>query len=41
MAGLCNPGQRSLEITVAGPASPEEAEIAVRAELEKLIVLNP
>lgn len=38
MAGLRNPGQRSLEIAVSGPDNAAEAEAAVRAELEKLIV---
>jgi exosortase/archaeosortase family protein len=37
LAGLRNPGQRSLEIAVAGPASAAEAETAVRAELQTLI----
>ena len=37
LAGLRNPGQRSLEIAVSGPANTAEAEAALRAELEKLI----
>jgi exosortase/archaeosortase family protein len=37
LAGLRNPGQRSLEIAVSGPASAAAAEAVVRAELEKLI----
>jgi exosortase/archaeosortase family protein len=41
MAGLRNPGQRSLEIAVAGPGNAAEAEAAVRAELEKLIRSKP
>jgi hypothetical protein len=36
LAGLRNPGQRSLEIAVSGPAS--AAEAVLRAELEKLII---
>jgi exosortase/archaeosortase family protein len=38
LAGLRNPGQRSLEIAVAGPDNADEAGAALRAELEKLIV---
>ena len=38
LAGLRNPGQRSLEIAVSGPASAAEAEAAVQSELEKLIL---
>ena len=38
LAGQRNPGQRSLEIAVSGPANAAEAEAAVRAELEKLIM---
>lgn len=41
MAGLRNPGQRSLEIAVAGPNNAAEAEAALRAELAKLIVSKP
>ena len=37
LAGLRNPGQRSLEIAVAGPADAAEAEADVRGELQKLI----
>ena len=37
LAALRNPGQRSLEIAVAGPDNAAEAGAAVRAELEKLI----
>ena len=37
LAGLRNPGQRSLEIAVSGPDTAAEAGAAVRAELEKLI----
>lgn len=40
LAGLRNPGQRSLEISVAGPTSAADAEAAVRVELKKLIVTN-
>lgn len=38
LAGLRNPGQRSLEILVAGPDSAAAAETAVGDELKKLIV---
>jgi exosortase len=38
LAGMRNPGQRSLEIAVAGPDNAAEAGAAARAELEKLIV---
>jgi exosortase/archaeosortase family protein len=41
LAGLRNPGQRSLEIAVTGPENPEEARTALRAELNKLIVFQP
>jgi exosortase/archaeosortase family protein len=41
LAGQRNPGQRSLEIAVAGPASAAEAGAAVLEELEKLIVSKP
>jgi exosortase/archaeosortase family protein len=37
MAGLRNPGQRSLEIAVTGPDNAAEAEAAVRKELQNLI----
>jgi exosortase len=40
LAGLRNPGQRSLEIAVSGPATAAEAEAAVRGELEKLIEIK-
>ncbi len=38
LAGLRNPGQRSLEIAVSGPDNAAEAGAALRAELEKLIM---
>jgi exosortase/archaeosortase family protein len=41
LAGQRNPGQRSLEIAVAGPDNTADAEAAVRAELEKLITSKP
>ncbi len=41
LAGLRNPGQRSLEIAVAGADDFNAAETAVRAELVKLIVVKP
>jgi exosortase len=37
LAGLRNPGQRSLEILVAGPDNAASAEAAVRAGLQKLV----
>jgi hypothetical protein len=37
LAGLRNPGQRSIEIAVSGPDNAAEAEADLRAELEKLI----
>lgn len=37
--GLRNPGQRSLEMAVSGAADAAAAELAVRAELEKIIML--
>jgi exosortase len=37
LAGLRNPGQRSLEIAVSGPDNAAEAVAALRTELEKLI----
>jgi exosortase len=40
LAGLRNPGQRSLEVAVAGPDNAAKAEAALRGELEKLIVLK-
>jgi exosortase/archaeosortase family protein len=40
LAGLRNPGQRSLEIALTGPATAEAAETAVRAELNQLIKLQ-
>jgi len=40
LAGLRNPGQRSLEIAVAGPASAAGAEAAVRTELEKILTVT-
>ncbi len=43
LAGLRNPGQRSLEIALDGPdnADEAEAEAAVRAELQKLVAVMP
>ena len=41
LAGLRNPGQRSLEIAVSGPETAAEAEAALRAELNKLIASKP
>jgi exosortase len=41
LAGLRNPGQRSLEIAVTGPDNADEAEAALRGELNKLIVSRP
>jgi hypothetical protein len=41
LAGQRNPGQRSLEIAVSGPDRADEAEAAVRAELERLITAKP
>ena len=41
LSGLRNPGQRSLEIAVAGSESASEAEAALRAELETLILSKP
>jgi hypothetical protein len=38
LAGLRNPGQRSLEISVSGPDNAAQAVAAVRGELEKLIM---
>ena len=40
LAGLRNSGQRSLELAVSGVNSAEEAEAAVRIELEKLLVVT-
>ena len=39
LAGLRNPGQRSLEIAVVGPDTAAAAEAALRAELEKLVTV--
>ena len=39
LAGLRNSGQRSLEIAVGGVSSGDEAESALRAELEKILVV--
>lgn len=39
-AGLRNPGQRSLEIALSGPASAGEAEAALRAELGRLLTVG-
>jgi hypothetical protein len=41
LAGLRNPGQRSLEIAVTGPASAAEAEADLKTELKKLVVAKP
>jgi hypothetical protein len=41
LAGLRNPGQRSLEIAVSGLDNAAEAEAALRAELERLITSKP
>lgn len=41
LAGSRNDGQRFLEIAVTGPGNPEQAKIALRAELERLIVSQP
>ena len=41
LAGLRNPGQRSLEIALDGPDNAAEAEAAVRAELQKLVAVKP
>jgi exosortase/archaeosortase family protein len=38
LAGSRNDGQRFLEMVAAGPENPEQAQSALRAELEKLIV---
>ena len=40
LAGLRNAGQRSLEIAVSGVNNAGEAESAVRAELEKILVVT-
>ena len=40
LAGLRNPGQRSIEIAVTGPDTAAEAGAAVRAELQKLVKYN-
>jgi exosortase/archaeosortase family protein len=39
LAGLRNPGQRSLEIAVAGPDNAAEAEAVLRVELGKLMTV--
>lgn len=41
LAGLRNPGERSLEIAVSGTDGTPDAEAAVKQELEKLIVRQP
>jgi exosortase/archaeosortase family protein len=41
LAGLRNPGQRSLEIAVAGSENAEQAKTVLRGELNKLIVSKP
>ena len=41
LAGLRNPGQRSLEIALDGPDNAAAAETAVRAELQKLVAVKP
>jgi len=40
LAGLRNPGQRSLEIALVGPDNSAEAEAALRNELRKLVVIQ-
>jgi exosortase len=40
LAGLRNPGQRSLEIAVSGVADVGDAENALREQLEKLVLVN-
>jgi len=40
LAGLRNPGQRSLEIAVTGVADAGAAENALRAELEKILTVK-
>jgi exosortase len=40
LAGIRNPGYRSLELSVGGVNSAGEAESAVRAELGKILVVN-
>jgi hypothetical protein len=37
LAGLRNPGQRSLEIALDGAENQDQAEAALRDELQKLI----
>jgi hypothetical protein len=39
LAGVPNPGQRSIEIAMTGPDAAAEAEAVLRAELRKLITL--
>lgn len=41
LAGLRNPGQRSLEIAVTGPDTAADAEADLRAELQNLIASKP
>jgi hypothetical protein len=41
LTGVRNAGQRSLEIAVDGVGSADEAESAVRAELEKIVAASP
>jgi hypothetical protein len=40
LAGLRNPGQRSLEIAVTGVADAADAEDALREQLKKLVVVK-
>ena len=40
LAGLRNPGQRSIEIAVMGPANPGQARTDLQNELEQLITLK-
>jgi hypothetical protein len=40
LAGLRNPGQRSLEIAVSGVADTADAENALREQLQKLVVVK-
>jgi exosortase len=40
IAGLRNPGQRSIEISVTGPDDIPTAEYALKTELEKLVVIQ-
>jgi hypothetical protein len=41
LTGVRNAGQRSLEIAVDGVGSADEAESAVRTELEKIVAVTP